>query len=168
MDRFFDALIYLAFFVGVPLFIVELIRFPAWVGKIDVTKNKRGKPVERYLENAFFLIEGRIILTVVLCAAVSIISLLLGSFPKKIETPGPLISIPILLMFILPWVAGISLGKYFLNTARKYEIFKKTDQVWTAAVRVRAQYGVGVFIGFYFGLVVGFPLLHLLLLLHLI
>lgn len=167
MTKFFDVLLYVPFFVVIPLIVFELIRFPVWVGEINIAKNKKGKPIERFLENAFFMLEGRIILTVVLCAAVSIVSLLLGSFPKEIETPGLLISIPILLMFILPWGGGLFLGKYFLNIARKHDIFKKTDQVRATAVRVRAQYGVGAFIGFYFGIVVSFPLLHLMFILNL-
>ena len=168
MSYFFDGLLYLTFFVAMPLFIIELIHFPAWVKKIDITKNKKNKPLDRYLEKRFLLLEGRIALTVILCAAVSILSLLLGSFPKEIEEPGFLLFLPIMLMCVITGLAGVFLGQYFLNTARKNDIFKKTDHYRTIFVRTRSQYGMGVLIGFYLGLIVAFPLMHLLFMLNLI
>ena len=91
MSSFFDVVLYLTFFVAISLFVIELNRFPAWAGKIDVTKNKKNLPLERYLENRFLLLEGRIVLTVVLCSTVSVVSLLFGSFPREIENPGILL-----------------------------------------------------------------------------
>ena len=167
MERFFDVLLYVSFFVTIPLFVIELVRFPVWVRKIDVTKNKKGKPLERYLENRFLLLEGRIALTVVLCAAVSILSFLLGSFPKEFEQPGFLLFLPIVLMLVITGLGGVFLGQYFLNTARKAEIFKKTDHYLTI-LRPRAVLGMGLLIGFYLSLVVCFPLMHLLFTLNLI
>ena len=160
MERFFDVLLYVVFFVAVSLFVIELVRFPVWVRKIDVTKNKKGKPLERYLENRFLLLEGRIALTVVLCAAVSILSFLLGSFPKEIEQPGFLLFLPIVLMLVITGLGGICLGQYFFNVARKDEIFKKTDHYLTI-LRPRAVLGMGLLIGFYLSLIVCFPLMHL-------
>ncbi len=160
MERFFDVLLYVSFFVTIPLFVVELVRFPVWVRKIDVTKNKKGKPLERYLENRFLLLEGRIALTVVLCAAVSILSFLLGSFPKEFEQPGFLLFLPIVLMLVITGLGGICLGQYFFNVARKDEIFRKTDHYLTI-LRPRAVLGMGLLIGFYLSLVVCFPLMHL-------
>ena len=160
MERFFDVLLYVVFFVAVSLFVIELVRFPVWVRKIDVTKNKKGKPLERYLENRFLLLEGRIALTVVLCAAVSILSFLLGSFPKEFEQPGFLLFLPIVLMLVITGLGGICLGQYFFNVARKDEIFKKTDHYLTI-LRPRAVLGMGLLIGFYLSLIVCFPLMHL-------
>ena len=168
MERFFDVLLYVSFFVTIPLFVIELVRFPVWVRKIDVTKNKKGKPLERYLENRFLLLEGRIALTVVLCAAVSILSFLLGSFPKEIEQPGFLLFLPIVLMLVITGLGGICLGQYFLNVARKDEIFKKTNHYPTIFVRTRSQIGTGLLIGFYLSLIVCFPLMHLFFILNLI
>ena len=168
MERFFDVLLYVVFFVAIPLFVIELVRFPVWVRKIDVTKNKKGKPLERYLENRFFLLEGRIALTVVLCAAVSILSFLLGSFPKEFEQPGFLLFLPIVLMLVITGLGGVFLGQYFLNIARKNGIFKKTDHYPSIFVRPRAELGMGLLIGFYLSLVVCFPLMHLFFTLNLI
>ncbi len=168
IERFFDVLLYVAFFVTVPIFVIDLVRFPAWVREIDVTKNKKGKPLDRYLENRFLLLEGRIALTVVLCAAVSILSLLLGSFPREIENPGFLLFLPVLLMVVMTGFGGVFLGQFFLNTAIKNNIFKKTNHYPTILARNRSQFGMGVLIGFYLSLVVGFPLLHLFFTLNLI
>ncbi len=168
MERFFDVLLYVVFFVAIPLFVIELVRFPVWVRKIDGTKNKKGKPLERYLENRFLLLEGRIALTVVLCAAVSILSFLLGSFPKEFEQPGFLLFLPIVLMLVITGLGGICLGQYFFNVARKDEIFRKTNHYPTIFVRTRAVLGMGLLIGFYLSLIVCFPLMHLFFTLNLI
>lgn len=168
VNRFFDVLLYIVLFVSIPLFVAELIQFPVWVGKIDVTKNKKGKPTERYLENKFALLEGRIVLTVILCVAISIISILFSSFPREIENPGFLLFIPLLVLFVGTGLGGIVLGQYFLNTARKNGIFKKINHFPTIFVRSRSQYGIGVIICFYLGCIVDFALMHLLFILHLI
>ena len=41
MNHFFDILLYINFFVAIPFFIIEIIRFPVWAEKIDITKTKR-------------------------------------------------------------------------------------------------------------------------------
>lgn len=168
MNHIFDALLYVVFFVAILLFVIELVRFPVWVRKIDVTKNKKGKPLERYLENRFLLLEGRIALTVVLCAAVSILSFLLGSFPKEFEQPGILLLLPLMLMLVITGLGGVFLGQYFFNIAKKDEIFKKTNHYPTIFVRNRSQLGMGLLISFYLSLIVEFPLMNLLFLLNLI
>lgn len=168
MNKFFDILLYITFFVSIPLFVVELVRFPVWVGKIDFTKNKKGKPMERYLENRYLLLEGRIILTVILCFASSVISMLFGSFPREIENPGFLLFIPVLIWILGTGLGGVFLGQYFLNTARRNDIFKNTNHLRTIFVRNRAQFGVGVLIGFYFFGIIAFTVMHFLFILNLI
>ena len=168
MNRFFDILLYINFFVAILFFIIEIIRFPVWVEKIDLTKNKNGKPTERYLENKYVLLELRIALTVILFAAVSIISLLFGSFPREIEEPGPLISLPILIMLLGTGLGGIFLGNYFYKTAKKSEIFKKMSSFGVIYVRQRYQMGMGVLICFFLSIIVAFPIMDLFFLLNLI
>ncbi len=168
MDRLFDILLYLTFFVAVPVFIIEIIRFPIWTERIDLTKNKKGKPTERYLENKYVLLELRIALTVILFAAVSVVSLLFSSFPREIEEPGLFISLPILIMLLGTGLGGFFLGNYFYKTAKKSEIFKKTGSLGVIYVRQRYQMGMGVLICFYLSIIVAFPVMHLFFLLHLI
>ena len=168
MNRFFDILLYLDFFIAIPFFAMELFRFPAWVEKIDITKNKKGKPTERYLENRYVMLELRIVLTVVLFAAVSIVSLLLGSFPREIEAPGFLIALPILMMILGTGLGGFFLGNYFYKTAKRSEIFRKATSLSDIYVRSRSQLGMGVLICFYLSIVVAFPVMHLLFLLNFI
>lgn len=62
MELFFDILLYISFFVSIPLFIMGVKRFPSWVAKIDPAKCKSGKRVARYLENQFYLQYGKIVL----------------------------------------------------------------------------------------------------------
>lgn len=168
MSSFFDVVLYLTFFVAISLFVIELNRFPAWAEKIDVTKNKKNLPLERYLENRFLLLEGRIVLTVVLCATVSVVSLLFGSFPREIENPGFLLFIPLIIWLIGTGLGGVFLGQYFLNTARRNEIFRKTDHYPTIFVQTRSQYGMGLIISFYLSLIASFSLMHLLFMCNLI
>lgn len=168
MNNFYDVLLYVSFFIAIFLFIVELIYFPVWVRKIDMAKNKKEKPIERYLENRFLLLEGRIALTVVLCAIVSIVSLLFGSFPKNIENPGFLLFIPLIIWLIGTGLGGVFLGQYFLNIARRNEIFKKTDYYPTIFVRNRSQYGMGLIISFYLCGIVSVTLMHLFFMFNLI
>ncbi len=168
MDRFFDILLYLNFFVAVPVFIIEISRFPVWAEGIDLTKNKKGKPPERYLKNQYLLLELRIALTVILFAAVSIVSLLFSSFPREIEEPGLLIALPILIMLLGTGLGGFFLGNYFYKTAKRREIFKKTGSLGDIYVRERSQMGMGVLICFYLSIIVAFPIMHLFFLLNLI
>ena len=168
MNRFFDILLYINFLPATPFFIIEIIRFPIWAEKIDIAKNKKGKPIERYLENKYVLLELRIALTGILFAAVSIVSLLFGSFPRKIENPGSFISLPILILLLGTGLGGFFLGDYFYKTAKKSEIFKKSDSLGDIYVRQRSQMGMGVLICFYLSIIVAFPVMHLFFLLNLI
>ncbi len=168
MNRFFDILLYIDFFVAIPFFIIEIICFPAWVEQIDITKNKKGKPIKRYLENKYVLLELRIALTVILFAAVSIVSLLFSSFPREIENPGALISLPILILLLGTGFGGFFLGNYFHKTAKRMEIYQQAAAVHEIYVRNRAQMGMGVLICFYLSIVVAFPVMHLFFLLNLI
>ena len=168
MNRFFDILLYLNFFVAIPLFILEIICFPVWAEKIDITKNKNGKSIRRYLENKYVLLELRIALTVIFFAAVSIVSLLFSSFPREIENPGFLISLPILIMLLGTGFGGFFLGNYFHKTAKKREIYQQAATVHEVYVRNRSQMGMGVLICFYLSIIVAFPVMHLFFLLNLI
>ena len=168
MKHFFDVLLYLTFFVTIFLFIKELLYFPVWVAKIDITKNRKNKPLERYLEDEYLLLEGRIVLTVMLCATVCIVSLFLGSFPKEIENPHFLLFIPLAIWFIGTGVGGICLGQYFLNIAKRSEVYQRKSSYSTIFVRNRFHYGMGIIISFYLGCVVAFILMHLFFLLNLI
>ena len=168
MNRFFDVFLYINFFFAIPVFIIELIRFPVWVEKIDITKNIKGKPIERYLENKYFALEFKVVVTIVLFAAVSIVSILFSSFPREIENPGLLIFIPIMFWIVITGFGGILLGQYFYKTAKKNEIFSKTATIREIHVRHRAQLGIGVFICFYLGCIIAFPIMHMFFLLNLI
>ena len=127
MDRVFDILLYLDLFIAVPVFVLELIRFPAWVERIDLNKNIEGKPIGRYLENRFVLVELRIVLTVVAFAAGSIVFMLLGSFPREIGSPKFLLFLPILLMVAGTGIGGVFLGNWFYKTAKRSEIFREAQ-----------------------------------------
>ena len=57
---------------------------------------------------------------------------------------------------------------YFFKTAKKSEIFKKTNSLGDIYVRQRSQTGMGVLICFYLSIIVAFPVMHLLFLLNFI
>lgn len=161
MELFFDILLYVSFFVAIPLFIIGVKRFPSWVAKIDPAKCKSGKRVDRYLENQFILQEGKIFLMVLLCAAVSIVSILHGSMPNELEEVGPLFGIPILLDIAFSFIGGFWLGDYFLKIAKKFGIFQKATDYMTARTNVMGLGGMGVLICFYLSLVTMFAMIHL-------
>ncbi len=166
MDRVFDILLYLDLFIAVPVFVLELIRFPAWVERIDLNKNIEGKPIGRYLENRFVLVELRIVLTVVAFAAGSIVFMLLGSFPREIGSPKFLLFLPILLMVAGTGIGGVFLGNWFYKTAKRSEIFREAASAHEIFVRSRSQLGMGIFICFYLSIVAAFPMMHLFFLLN--
>ena len=53
MKLFFDVLLYIDCLVLFLLLIKELIRFPVRVEKIDLQRNRKNKPLERYMENSY-------------------------------------------------------------------------------------------------------------------
>lgn len=161
MELFFDILLYISFFVSIPLFIIGVKRFPKWIAKIDPAKCKSGKRVDRYLENQFYLQYGKIVLMILPCAAVSVVSLLNGSMPNELEEVGPLLGVPVLLDFIFSFIGGMFLGKYFLATAYKYGIYQKPTDYLTARSRVMGANGMGVFVCFYLSLIMMFAMIHL-------
>lgn len=168
MNNFFDVLLYFTFFVTIFLFAMGLIYFPVKVANIDITKNRKNKPPERYLENKFVILEVRIALTTALCSAVSILCLSLGSFPKEIENPSFLLFVPLAIWFIVTGSGGVFLGQYFLNTAKKNKIYQKTNHYPTIFVRNRSYYSIGIIISFFLGCTVAFTLMHFFYLLNLI
>ena len=161
MELFFDILLYISFFVSIPLFIIGVERFPKWVAKIDPAKCKSGKRVDRYLEKQFILQECKIFLMVLPCTAVSVVSLLNGSMPNEFEEVGPLFGIPILLEIAFTGFGCVWLGDYFLKNARKYGIYQKTNHFPTIHVRNRAAYGMGVLACFYLGFIIMCTMMHL-------
>ncbi len=161
MELFFDILLYISFFVSIPLFIIGVERFPSWVANIDPAKCKSGKRVDRYLENQFILQEGKIFLMVLSCAAVSIVSILHGSMPNEQEEVGLLLGVPVLLMFIIFGFGGLWLSDYFLKIAKKFGILKKATDYMTARTNVMGLGGMGVLICFYLSLVTMFAMIHL-------
>ena len=161
MELFFDILLYISFFVSIPLFIIGVKRFPSWVAKIDPAKCKSGKPIERYLEGRLLLQEGKIALMVLPCAAVSILSTLLGSTQQMGGDDGSLFGILLLLDFIISVVGGLFLGRYFLKTAMKFGVYQKTNNSATASVRTIGNLGIGMLICFYFSGIMMFTLWHL-------
>ena len=168
MNYFFDVLLYFTFIVTIFLFAMGLIYFPVKVANIDITKNRKNKPPEQYLENKFVILEVRIALTTALCSAVSILCLFLGSFPKEIENPGFLLFVPLAIWFIVTGSGGVFLGQYFLNTAKKSKIYQKTNHYPTIFVRNHSYYSIGVIISFFLGCTVAFTLMHFFYLLNLI
>lgn len=161
MKLFLDILLYINFFVFIYFFIKEVKLFPSWVAKIDPAKCKSGKRVDRYIENQLFFREGRIALTAMLCTGIDVISMQFGSFPKEIDDPYSLILIPVFLVFIIPVIGGILLGKYFFNTACKYGIYQKTTDFRTAYARTTGNSSMGVFICFYLSFILMFTMMHL-------
>lgn len=168
MELFFDILLYISFFVSIPLFIIGVERFPKWVAKIDPAKCKSGKRVDRYLENQFCLQYCKILLMVLPCAAVSFVSILHGSMPKEQEEVGPLLCVPVLLWFIIFGFGGFGLGDYFLKIAKKFGIFQKATDYMTARTNVRGITGMGVLACFYLGLIIMFTMIHLFFILGVI
>lgn len=161
MELFFDILLYISFFVSIPLFIIGVERFPKWIAKIDPAKCKSGKRVDRYLENQFCLQYCKILLMVLPCAAVSVVSLLNGSMPNELEEVGLLLGVPVLLDFVFSFIGGMFLGEYFLATAYKYGIYQKPTDYMTARTRVMGTNGMGVFVCFYLSLIMMFAMIHL-------
>ena len=169
MELFFEILLYISFFVSIPLFIIGVERFPSWVAKIDPAKCKSGKRVDRYLEKQLFFREGRIALTAMLCTGIDVISMQFGSFPKEeIDDPYSLMAIPALLVLIIPVIGGIILGNYFFDTACKYGIYQKTTDFRTAYARTTGEKSVGIFICFYLIFILMFTIMHLFYILGLI
>ena len=161
MKLFFDILLYVSFFVSIPLFIIGVERFPSWVAKIDPAKCKSGKRVDRYLEKQLFFRESRIALTAMLCTGIDVISMQFGSFPKEIDDPYSVILIPVFLVFIIPVIGGIILGNYFFDTACKYGIYQKKTDFRTAYARTTGEKSVGVFICLYLSFILMFTMMHL-------
>lgn len=168
MKLFLDILLYVNFFVFAYLFIKEVKLFPNWVANIDPAKCKSGKRVDRYLEKQLFFREGRIALTAMLCTGIDVVSIQLGSFPKKIDDPYSLMAIPALLVLIFPVIGGIILGNYFFDTACKYEIYQKTTDFRTAYARTTGEKSIGIFICFYLTFILMFTIMHLFYILGLI
>ena len=160
MELFFDILLYISFFVSIPLFIIGVKRFPSWVAKIDPAKCKSGKPIEQYLGNQLLLREGKFALMVLPCTAVNFLSIQLGSMPKEGGEIGILFLFPVLLVFIITGFGGLCLGDYFVKTASKCEVFQKTKN-HGAFIHNRAYWGTGILICFYFSLIIFSTLLHL-------
>lgn len=160
MELFFDILLYVCFFVSIPLFIIGVERFPRWVANIDPTKCKSGKRVDCYLENQFILQECKIFLMVLPCIAVNILSFQLGSMSKTGDEIGILFLFPVLLVFIITGFGGLCLGNYFVKTASKCEVFQKTKN-HGAFIHNRGYWGMGMLICFYFSLIIFFTLCHL-------
>ena len=161
MELFFDILLYISFFVSIPLFIIGVERFPKWIAKIDPAKCKSGKRVDRYLENQFCLQYCKILLTVLPCTAVSVVSLLNGSMPNEFEEVGPLFGIPILLDIAFSFIGGFWLGDYFLKIAKKFGIFQKPTDYLTARSRVMGANGMGFLVCFYLSAIMMFAMIHL-------
>lgn len=160
MELFFDILLYVSFFVSIPLFIIGVKRFPSWVAKNDPAKCKSGKPIERYLGNQLLLQEGKFSLMVLPCTAVNFLSIQLGSMPKESGEIGILFLLPVLLVFIITGFGGLCLGDYFVKTASKCEVFQKAKN-HGAFIHNRAYWGTGILICFYFSLIIFFTLWHL-------
>lgn len=160
MELFFDILLYVCFFVSIPLFIIGVERFPKWVASIDPAKCKSGKPIEQYLGNQLLLQEGKISLMVLPCTAVNILSFQLGSMSKTGDEIGILFLFPVLLVFIITGFGGLCLGNYFVKTASKCEVFQKTKN-HGAFIHNRGYWGMGMLICFYFSLIIFFTLCHL-------
>lgn len=160
MKLFFDILLYVSFFVSIPLFIIGVGRFPKWVASIDPTKCKSNKPLEEYLGNQLLLREGKFALMVLPCAAVNFLSIQLGSIPREGGEIGLLFLFPFFFSYILFGFGGLCLGDYFVKTASKCEVFQKTKN-HGAFIHNRAYWGTGILICFYFSLIIFFTLCHL-------
>ena len=168
MKLFFDVLLYIDCLVLFLLLIKELIRFPVRVEKIDLQRNRKNKPLERYMENSFLRLEIILILKFLIAFFIALLAFFLGRTPKKFENPGFVFFIPVLLLLIGTGIGGVLLGEYFSRVARKNNIFQKTNSFSTGYVRSRSQFGIGVIISFYFFLVVFFTLTNLFFVIGLI
>ena len=160
MKLFFDILLYVSFFVSIPLFIIGVKRFPNWVASIDPAKCKSNKPLEEYLGNQLLLREGKFALMVLPCAAVNILSIQLGSMPKEDGEIGLLFLFPFFFSYILFGFGGLWLGDYFVKAASKCEVFQKAKN-HGAFIHDKVYWGTGLLICFYFSLIIFFTFWHL-------
>lgn len=161
MKIFFDILLYITCISTIIYFTMALRSFPRRVANIDTANNKKGKPLAKFMSDSLVKIELKTALPIIIFFAVTLVSYFCGSAPKSSEKPNDIIIIFIVLIVIMMFLGGMALGGYFLNIARKYNIYRKDDDFINQRVIVGGQFGVGVLITFYFSLILIFTFSHL-------
>lgn len=148
MKVFFDILLHIDCLAMIVVMAIKIKQFPARVKEIDPANNKKNKPLRQYRENAFALIEVKLVLLNVLFFAVGLVLFFLGSAPSESEKESTIFGFVILFLFIFGTIGSIFLYRYFLKTAKENDIFNDTELL-EASSRRKSQLGVGVLIMLY-------------------
>lgn len=165
MKLFFDILLYISCAAAIIILVTELMRLPVRAEKIASAENGEKKTAERYMKNAFVLLEIRILIAVLSCFAVAVISYCLGSAPRKFENPSLILVIPASVLVVGTAAGGIVLGRYFSKVAIKNNIWVESNN--PKKTYIRMQFVIGLIIAFLGFLIISYALTHLFFVLNL-
>ena len=155
MKIFFDILTCLSCAAMLVVLPIEIARFPSKVRQIDLSKNKKNKPVQEYVEHAFLMLELRLVGITLVFFAVAFVGFLFGSIPKDCSLDITTM-VPYIVHFCVAIVSTLFLSLYFLRISRN--VYRKPKDAFTAISNGRAQRGIGVLIGFYANVVIMFAI----------
>lgn len=117
MQIFCNVVMFLNLIADTVLFIVLLKKLPKDIEKIDLTQNKKNIEEGLYRFNQYFKKFAMITVKLLPAVAISILTCLLDGL-----SDGNLLGIPVLIVFVLPFVAFFVLPVYFHAVRKKYEI----------------------------------------------